>query len=204
MAQRPILIAGATRPYPTETANGDAWRVDWSASGCRIAVIDGLGHGPGAAEAAAGAGEALARIPDAGPIEALNACHEALRRTRGAALFIVVIDRVVGTVSYAGVGNVDARLAGNGRDMHLPSLRGIAGSALPRLRAERHALPEDWTLLIHTDGVSNRFALADLSAGERSEPRRLADAILARWGRLTDDATVVVAAPAAYAPERST
>lgn len=54
MADRPIQIGVAERPHPAETVNGDAYAVHWTGSGrdmtCRITVIDGLGHGPEAAE----------------------------------------------------------------------------------------------------------------------------------------------------------
>jgi phosphoserine phosphatase RsbX len=46
------------------------------------------------------------------------------------------------------------------------------------------------TLVFATDGISGDF-LADVSA--REEPQRLADQILARHGKGTDDALVLVA-----------
>ena len=32
-------MAAASRPHPNETANGDAWAVDWHDGACRIALI---------------------------------------------------------------------------------------------------------------------------------------------------------------------
>ena len=62
MACDTLNIATATRPHPHETLSGDLWTVQWAADGaCRLAVIDGLGHGPAAHEAASAAVRALGR-----------------------------------------------------------------------------------------------------------------------------------------------
>ena len=55
MASCPVAIAVAARAYPGETVSGDAWQVDWHGSVCRIALVDGLGHGSQAAVAASAA-----------------------------------------------------------------------------------------------------------------------------------------------------
>ena len=58
MAQDSISIVAATRPHPHETLCGDLWTVQWAAdSSCRLAVIDGLGHGPVARAAEHGQAE---------------------------------------------------------------------------------------------------------------------------------------------------
>ena len=75
MAQPTIVVDGATRPCLGETANGDAWQVDWRDGACRIAVIDALGHGPGAAEVADQARLALQGTHSMAPDESLGGLH---------------------------------------------------------------------------------------------------------------------------------
>lgn len=193
MAHPPLLIAAASRPYPGETENGDAWTVEWQAGGCRVALIDGLGHGPAAAAAARAAVATLAARPDAPPDEALRLCHEALRTTRGAAISIVRV--AADRLTFAGAGNVDALLwqADHGRRL-LPA-RGIVGAVLPTLRPVALDLAPGWLLLLHTDGVSARLDFEALVPTAR-DPQDLADTALAAWARATDDATVLVARPA--------
>jgi serine phosphatase RsbU (regulator of sigma subunit) len=193
MAPSPILIAAASRPHPTETINGDVWHVDWHATGCRIAVIDGLGHGPAAADAASRARDTLARAPDADPVEALRLCHDALRGTRGAAMSTVTIDLTINRLVYAGIGNVETHLTMDGQTVRLPSMRGIVGSVLPTVRSFSEPLLPGWILLIHSDGIKDRFRLDELLVSGPADAQGLADTILAQWSRLTDDATVVVA-----------
>jgi serine phosphatase RsbU (regulator of sigma subunit) len=194
MASFPVTVAVAARPYPGETVSGDAWQVDWYGSVCRIALVDGLGHGPQAATAAMAAVAALANEPALNPVEAVHCCHDALKGGRGAALLIVSIDVSRGQLIGAGAGNVEARLCQDGGVRHLMTDRGIVGSVLPRLRPVEMALAPDWLLLMHTDGIKSRFdAQSQLEAAP--DGAGLAQAILAGWARATDDATVLVAQP---------
>src|SRR4051812_27934099 len=106
----PLTIAVATRTYPGETVSGDAWTVEWSGPVWRLALVDGLGHGPLAAEAAQAALACLRARPDLDPMAALAACHGALRGTRGAALSIATVDTARQRLTFVGVGNVEARV----------------------------------------------------------------------------------------------
>ncbi|MBI3971712.1 MAG: SpoIIE family protein phosphatase [Chloroflexi bacterium] len=208
-AHERLRVAAATRPYPGESTNGDAWSVAWHGDVCRIGVVDGLGHGPAAAAAAAAAVGALEAVPGMDVVEAIRVCHEALRGTRGAAISIAQIDTAARRLTYAGVGNVEARLWQEGRQQRPISFRGIAGVALPTFRPVAFDLSPAWLLVLHTDGISVRFdlkALATLApwlpsglssatphAAPAPDPRAIAGEILERWARPADDATVVVA-----------
>jgi serine phosphatase RsbU (regulator of sigma subunit) len=194
VVERPVAVAIAARPYPGETVSGDAWQVDWDGDICRIAVVDGLGHGPQAAAAARAATTELAAHPGRDPAAAVQGCHEALSDTRGAALLVARVDLRVGQLTIAGVGNVEAQLWQHGRTQHLMSDRGIVGSVLPRIRPIVLTLAADWLLLIYTDGIRNRF---DLGAVRETAADGLgcAEALLDGWSRPTDDATVLIAQP---------
>jgi hypothetical protein len=196
VAQEALTIVAAARPHPHETISGDAWGAVWSAPhSCRIAVIDGLGHGPEAAKAAQTALALLATHPDLAADAAMRACHRALVGTRGAAVSIVDLDLQLGTLICAGVGNVDARLWQPGREQRLMIQRGIVGANIPTIRPTDLSLGDKWCLLLHTDGVSDRFDLASFPGFQADESQALVDAILDRHGRTTDDATVVLARP---------
>ncbi len=195
MAPPTVRVASAARLFPGETVSGDAWRIDRDEAGCRLAVIDGLGHGQGAARAAADAVAALADVSPDDPAAAVRRCHEALRGGRGAALLVARIDLVAGRIVVAGAGNVEARVRRGDAWHRIVTDRGIAGVATLRLRPVTFTLPgDDWLLLAHTDGVSNRFKPAVVEAGA-ADPARIAEAVLAGWARVTDDALVVVAIP---------
>ncbi|HXT36990.1 MAG TPA: hypothetical protein VN837_15550, partial [Chloroflexota bacterium] len=74
----------------------------------------------------------------------------------------------------------------------LIAYRGIAGVTLPIVRSFVVPLEGAWLLLLHTDGVSARFAVESLPEFTDQAPESLVAAVLAAWGREIDDATVVV------------
>ena len=101
MVEQPLIIAAAGRPRLGETVSGDHWAVDWDGFACRVAVIDGLGHGPEAAQAAEAAVATLAAHPELPPDEALRRCHVALKGTRGAAISIARVEPDTRRLAYA-------------------------------------------------------------------------------------------------------
>jgi serine phosphatase RsbU (regulator of sigma subunit) len=204
VADRGVIVGAAERPHPGEAVSGDGWALDWHAGRCRLAVVDGLGHGPPAAAAARAALDALAARPDLAPDEALRLCHAALNGTRGAAMSVARLDPAAARLTYAGVGNVEARLWRAGAEARLIAYRGILGTSIRTLRAFDFDLGSDWLLVLYTDGVSTRFDLGELADAVRGDPQALANALLERWGRAHDDATVVAlrsAPPEAHRPQ---
>jgi serine phosphatase RsbU (regulator of sigma subunit) len=191
----PVVVVGAVRPCKGETVSGDAWHVDHHGSRWRVALVDGLGHGPDAAAAASAAVAYLSAHPDLDAGDALRGCHAAPRGTRGAAIAVAEIDPDAGRLTYAGVGNVEARLWSDGQGRRPVSFRGIVGVTMPSVRVFELALGQDWLLLMHTDGVSTRADVESLPELARRDASRLAAEVLERWGRERDDATVVVACP---------
>jgi serine phosphatase RsbU (regulator of sigma subunit) len=166
-----------------------------SAFGVCLAVIDGLGHGQEAAFAATLAASVLRAHPD-DPIEQLiGRCHEALIGTRGVVMSLAVLDCQEQTMTWLGVGNVQAVLfRANptidcvGERLVVPG--GVVGSHLPPARTSQRALRPGDTLILATDGIHERFADTPPRAGD---PQRVADRILADYGLAIDDALVLVA-----------
>lgn len=190
-ADSSVVIGGATRPRPGETENGDAWTVQRHNGRVRVSLVDALGHGPEAARASGAALVQLERRPELGPLEALELCHAHLHGTRGAAVAIALVDPAAGALTYAGIGNIEARLVAGGRVERLISYRGIVGSAIRTVRAFERALPSPWLLALHSDGVSGRSELPDPSRD--ADLDALAAGLLGTWARESDDATVVLA-----------
>jgi serine phosphatase RsbU (regulator of sigma subunit) len=199
MAAQPILIGVAERPHPAETVNGDAYAVHWAGAGadavCRIAVIDGLGHGPEAAEASARAIAVLDEQPALDPVQALHRCHAAMMGTRGAAMSVARLDPTRGELVYAGIGNVEAHLWQEGRRERLIAYRGIVGAAMRTIRPFTLRLGAGWLLLMHSDGISARADVEALGLLEPAAPADIAQAILDRYARAHDDALALVAVP---------
>ncbi|HEX3773988.1 MAG TPA: SpoIIE family protein phosphatase [Polyangiaceae bacterium] len=160
-----------------------------------LALIDGLGHGPEAALAAREAAAVL-RAHAAAPVtELIERCHSALHKTRGAVMSVASLATPSSTIDWCGIGNVEALLfRANGaaaRPCEALSTRGgVIGYRLPPIKVS--TLPV-WTgdlLVFASDGIRPGFSdFVDVE----SEPQLIADSILARYGRGTDDALVLVA-----------
>jgi phosphoserine phosphatase RsbX len=185
----------ASRPLAGQPVSGDTHVVAGFAGGVLVAAIDGLGHGREAAEAAALAAATLCAQPDRPVSDLLTQCHQALRRTRGAAISIASFDAAHGTMTWTGVGNVEGTLL-RASPVARPEREallvrgGIVGYSLPSARAATLAVMPGDTLILATDGVASAFKRGALHEGPLSE---LAAEMLRRHARDTDDALLLLA-----------
>jgi negative regulator of sigma-B (phosphoserine phosphatase) len=194
-----IDIGIAHRTLPGEQESGDAYVVSPFDRGILVAVIDGLGHGPEAAQAAQLARGALQAESAAGVVTLIQRCHTALRQTRGAVMTLVQIHLPGPTITWVGVGNVEGRLLREHSPHEHAShpseavmlMGGVVGYQLPALKSGTLALNPGDTLMLATDGL-RPGALETLSEGSGGV-QELADSLLAAHGRDTDDALVLVA-----------
>jgi negative regulator of sigma-B (phosphoserine phosphatase) len=183
-------IAGVA--HAGETRSGDVAVFHPTTSGALACVIDGLGHGPEAADAAELCADVVRANAEVGAQELMQACHEALLQTRGAVMTVAWFDLERSQLSWAGVGNVDARLVRSG-----PELReevalvfgGVLGYRMPRVRPATMPLGRGDLLVMITDGID--AAISPALAGGGSA-QALASRILDTHGKGSDDALAVV------------
>src|SRR5512138_909714 len=90
---RPALEWGvATVPMAGEDTSGDLHVITEFPGGVLVAVVDALGHGPAAAQAATLAIDTL-RVRPADPLpELIRRCHQRLIGTRGVVLSLATFD----------------------------------------------------------------------------------------------------------------
>jgi serine/threonine protein phosphatase PrpC len=195
----PLIQYGvATLPLPGEAESGDLHVVQPVGTGVLVGVVDGLGHGAAAAAAARAAVSTLREHAHEAVLPLLQRCHRALMGTRGVVMSLAFFQGGDGSMTWLGVGNVECVLlysdlaAGPARPARtsLVTRGGIVGSQLPQLRAEVISIAPGDTLLVATDGIKDGFA-----DGLRTEtpPQQLADQVLARYCKGTDDALMLVA-----------
>jgi hypothetical protein len=160
-------------------------------------LADGLGHGPLAAAAAARATETMLTSAATEPGALVTAMHHALTSTRGAAIAVVRVDRRARAVTYSSVGNIAGRLLGGGRARTLAAQPGIVGHRMPRLREHVEPLDGASTLVLHSDGLSDKWTIEELPGVLDRGPGVLAGALVRGAGVRRDDASVLVARTAA-------
>lgn len=177
-------------PHPDESVIGDHATVLRDADRLVLAVADGLGHGIAAREAALRAVDEVRA--DRGLEDMLAAAHAACVGTRGAVMSIL---RITGTaVEHAGVGNIGTRVLGvDGVARPIATMAGTLGSASPRrLHVERLTLGPGEVIAMSSDGLTTRLELTDQPALVRHHPIAIAQHLLARFKRGTDDALIAV------------
>ena len=190
-----VEYATAGMVIPGESESGDRYLVAPTPSGTLIAVVDGLGHGVEAAEAAKVAVATLERHAGESVIALVRRCNEAMKATRGAVMSLAVFNGMDQTMTWLGVGNVEGVLlradaqAGQSRENILMQ-GGVIGYQLPKLRAVvTPVLPSD-ILIFATDGIRSGF---DNGLNVNAPLQHLADTICAQHSKGTDDALVLVA-----------
>jgi negative regulator of sigma-B (phosphoserine phosphatase) len=184
----------AAQAHKGERRSGDLAVFAPSRRGGLVAVIDGLGHGDGAADAAEAAARVLEAHVDDPPQVLLQRCHEELHHTRGAVMTLAWFDLEERTMEWTGVGNVEARFvrAGAGAEARHDSpvvLGGVVGFNLPQVRMQSFALEPGDAVVLATDGVAADYS-ASLESGVPAQ--QLAERVLERHGKGTDDALAVV------------
>jgi len=183
-----------------EVESGDAHVVAFFDGGAVIAVIDGLGHGPSASHAARIAAKVFDDHPQAEVSKLLDRCHKQLRATRGVAMTVVALDFAAETMSWAGVGNVEARLFKaplnpEERAPFPPPSKsvllwgGIVGYRLPRVKAAEVTIGKGDLLILATDGISSKFGDSVILW---DPPQRTTERIM-HLHRKQDDALVLAA-----------
>jgi anti-sigma regulatory factor (Ser/Thr protein kinase) len=177
---------------PRETECGDAWSVVQDGGLASVLLVDGLGHGPQAAHAAAVAVEVFEAAPFGVPSDILSRAHDAMRATRGAAGAIAQLDLNLGKATFCGAGNIAGRLISGIEDRTLSSQHGTLGLAVRRLRDVAYDWPDHAILVLHSDGILGRWDLSEAPGLLQCEPTVIAAWLLRGHERGRDDATVVV------------
>jgi anti-sigma regulatory factor (Ser/Thr protein kinase) len=191
---RPFRVAGMSVAMPGEEVCGDDWAVRDADRGRRlILVMDGLGHGQGAADAAREARRLFLEGTEVDPVEILERLHRGLRPTRGAAGAVAAVDPLAGKVVYAGVGNIAGVILDPSRRRSMVSHNGILGHEARRIQAFTYELPTGATIILHSDGLTSHWDLASYPGVTLRHPALIAGLLYRDFRRERDDVTVVVA-----------
>jgi anti-sigma regulatory factor (Ser/Thr protein kinase) len=179
-------------PMPGEVSCGDAWHVASDGESTAIIVVDGLGHGILAGEAARTGVDAFLANPFAPPREIMFSASNAMSKTRGGAAACALIRGA--SIDYAGVGNISGALVAHGRSQGLVSHAGTLGMQARRSHQFNYLREPGALLVMHSDGLSARWNLREQPELLTRHPAIIAAVLYRDFGRNRDDATVVVIA----------
>lgn len=180
---------------PGEAISGDGWCVVQRADTLLAMVVDGLGHGALAAEAAHEAIRVASETSIAQPAQLLELIHSALQKTRGAAVAVAAIAGVKATLRYAGLGNIaGAVLSGSGEQRRsLISQNGTAGVEARRIQEYTYPWERNAMLVMNSDGLKN-WNIDNYIDAPRHDPAVIAGLLYRDFRRGTDDVTVLAVA----------
>jgi anti-sigma regulatory factor (Ser/Thr protein kinase) len=184
-------LAGLTRAFQGEDVCGDAVTGREEAGRIVLLAVDGLGHGPLAAQAASVAVRAFDEHPWTTAGAVVTDLHRALSGTRGAALAVADLDAASGMVTYAGIGNIAGWIVDHAGRRGMVSLPGIAGLRARRVQEWRYDLPAGSRVVLHSDGLTDKWTPRPALLSR--DPVVAAALLLRDAGTRHDDASVLVA-----------
>lgn len=191
---RDLRYGASQRSYKGDPLCGDGWSVAYDASLRTAMLVDGLGHGAQAHDAARAAVNAFNANEARNPAAAMDALHQAMSGTRGGAVAVAAFDEGQGLVRYAGIGNISAALHSLEGSRGLASHPGIVGVQYRSARAFEFPGATGKLLILHSDGLQTRWNLSDYPGLALRHPAVIAAVLLRDFDRGRDDATVVVLA----------
>jgi anti-sigma regulatory factor (Ser/Thr protein kinase) len=187
-------IGAVCVPIKGEKLCGDAWGYHRRGYVDSFMVVDGLGHGAGAAEAAHEALRIFDAHPEMGPAELIEEMHHALQKTRGAAIAIAEADLNKGVLRFSGVGNIAAYILSPGQKARaMVSHNGTVGHVISRIQEFTFPWKPNDLLVMHSDGISSHWEVEKFPGLFSREPALIASIIHEQAVRGRDDATVLTA-----------
>lgn len=187
------VLGGVSVPKRGERLCGDGWCA--AASGDRLVLmaVDGLGHGPVAAEAAQEAERVFTQNHALAPEAILPLLHAALKKTRGAAVAIAEMDSARRSIAYAGAGNISGVIVErSGAQKSMVSHNGTVGFEMRKVQQFQYPWPDGATVILHTDGLTSHVKLDQYNGLLARHPVLIAGVLYRDFSRQRDDATVTV------------
>ena len=192
----------ATRAHPLMGGvNGDAFVLKQRGEGALVGVIDGLGHGQLAYQAAQTAWQYVESHFDQ-PLEAIfRGVERTCSATRGVVMALARLafsaSPSVCRITFASIGNIEAHLFGSPQPMRFMMRRDVLGLHAPAPVVTEHPWGSRSMLVLHSDGMTTRWQWKDFRHLAEAPATVIARQLLRALARDNDDATVVVVKNAA-------
>ena len=180
-------------PIRGEIVCGDGYFIQMEPTLSIYMLVDGLGHGEGEADAAAEAVATVSQFCGESTAEIIVRTHNALKKTRGAAMSIAIVDHERLVVRYAGVGNVSASLITGASSRSLVCQNGTLGAVIPRVPQEyTYPFEPNTVLLMFSDGLTSKASPIAYPGLLNRHPALISGVLFRDFSRRRDDATVII------------
>lgn len=186
----PLTYSSLIRPCKGERVSGDATVIQSMEKGLFVAIVDVLGHGVEAHELTHLIVAFLERHATSDVTSLISRLHQRLKGSRGAAIGLCSIDSQSGRMDYVGVGNTAIRRFGE-TETRLVSYDGVLGQNMRTPRLQTLDLDPGDTMVLYTDGVSDRFTRVEYPGVLSHVPEEIVRNILDRFGKDHDDSACI-------------
>ncbi|MBI2809375.1 MAG: SpoIIE family protein phosphatase [Candidatus Melainabacteria bacterium] len=183
--------AGFTVPLAGELMSGDKWSIIKFENTTNCLLIDGLGHGFEACEAATLAVKRFKENLGKPPSVVMKAIHTSLRGGRGAVGALAQIDHEHGKIYFCGLGNISAIVKRETDRKYLTSLNGTLGYEARKFMECVEQWTSDSVLIMHSDGLSTK-TFEDLHSVHEQAPPIIAAWLYQKYSKGTDDSSILV------------
>src|SRR5215831_13492053 len=159
----------ATRAHPLMTVNGDAFVLKQWSTGALVGVIDGLGHGQFAHQAAQTAWQYVENHFDQPLGTIFRGAEHVCQVTRGVVMGLARFDwrapLSAFRLTFASIGNIEAHLLGSSQPVNFIVRRGVIGLHTPVPVITEHHWEPGSVLILHSDGVTTywRWSILPIS-----------------------------------------
>ena len=192
-AKQKFQMGAVMVPKPGEKVSGDGYSMRLSHEGAYLLILDGLGHGENAHEAANQGIRAFLQQPKESPSTMLREIHGTIKKTRGAVGAIAHWNAETSQLRFCGVGNISGRLFQPGVTKNLLSYNGTLGMAVPTtIHDHLHTWSGQTMLVLHSDGLKNRWDFSKYPELTRHDPTLVAAVLYKDNTRKLDDSLVIV------------
>lgn len=190
----PLDFAVMTRAHPGMGVNGDAFIIRRWHNEALIGVIDGLGHGQAAHEAAEAARSYVENHYNQTLVSIFGGTDLACRATRGVVMSLIHFGFADRMLSFAGIGNAEVKAHGmDGTASTFLTRRGIVGTSAPEATVFRHHWGPGFLLALFSDGLRTHWSWEDFP-GILLDPAPIAaKRLFEGLARENDDATLIIA-----------
>ncbi len=192
--QCPFDFGIVSRAKSGEPVNGDAFVIKQGQNRSLVAVIDGVGHGYLAQQAALAARHYIEKHSDLPLLDIFRGVERACRSTRGVVMALAVFDWSKMSLTFASVGNIEVKVLGREAQEKFKFIvrRGIVGKNAPAPVITENPWHQDYALALHSDGLSSHWSWHDFSHHAHKPAQFIAEQIHQAVRRDFDDATLLI------------
>jgi anti-sigma regulatory factor (Ser/Thr protein kinase) len=188
----PFDIGVVSRPKHGETYNGDSFVIKHGNGQCIIAVIDGVGHGLLAHQAAQAARQYIENHSELPFLDIFRGVDRACRSSRGVVMALASLDWGSMKLKYASVGNIEVKVSGTHEKFKFIVRRGIVGKNAPNPVVTENDWRMGYALAMHSDGLSTHWNWDDFPQQLDKSAQFLVEHMHRSLEKDNDDSTLII------------